>query len=391
MPRTKTRKQSTKASLFSYEWRLADGFPALGMKKNHLKVFSCFAGGGGSSMGYKLAGYNVLGGNEIDSRMSECYIWNLKPKMFFTEGIKEFLNRKNKPDELYALDILDGSPPCSTFSIAGNREKDWGKKKKFREGQTKQVLDTLFFDFIDLVEELKPKMVVGENVSGMLVGKAVTYVNRIHDNFEKIGYHSTHYLLDASFMGVPQHRRRVFFLALRKDLIKKNSSLIKTKGFFDKTLNLQLKFKKNQIPFKKIDEGIIPEKDSRFIQIPSSHRKYWPFCKIGNSLASVHPRKMMFNWIKLNPNVPCNTIPAVSNLMHHTQKRLMSPLEIILASSWPSDYDFRKQKTNYVCGMSVPPVMMAQVAHQIAIQLLKPFSEKRKKDKKKRKAVLKSR
>jgi DNA (cytosine-5)-methyltransferase 1 len=48
------------------------------------------------------------------------------------------------------LDILDGSPPCSSFSMAGNREKDWGKEKKFREGQAEQVLDNLFFDFIDL-------------------------------------------------------------------------------------------------------------------------------------------------------------------------------------------------------------------------------------------------
>ena len=74
------------------------------------------------------------------------------------------------------MDILDGSPPCSTFSIAGNREKDWGKEKKFREGQSAQVLDTLFFDFIALARVLQPKVVVAENVKGLLMGSAIDYI-----------------------------------------------------------------------------------------------------------------------------------------------------------------------------------------------------------------------
>ena len=115
-------------------------------------------------MGYKLAGFDVLGCNEIDPKMMEVYIENHKPKYSYLEGIQTFKNRKDLPKELYNLDILDGSPPCSSFSIAGNRDEDWGKEKKFREGQSEQVLDTLFFDFIDLAKELQPKVVVAENV-----------------------------------------------------------------------------------------------------------------------------------------------------------------------------------------------------------------------------------
>ena len=59
-----------------------------------------------------------------------------------------YLNRLEFPEDLYNLDILDGSPPCSSFSMAGNREKDWGKTKVFREGQAEQRLDDLFFDYI---------------------------------------------------------------------------------------------------------------------------------------------------------------------------------------------------------------------------------------------------
>ena len=104
------------------------------------------------------------------------------------------------------LDVLDGSPPCSSFSMAGNREKDWGKDKVFREGQAMQILDTLFFDFIDLAKELQPKVVVAENVKGLLLGDAKQYVIKIYREFDKAGYYVQHWLLDASKMGVPQRR-----------------------------------------------------------------------------------------------------------------------------------------------------------------------------------------
>ena len=105
----------------------------------------------------------------IDKKMIEVYKLNHNPKYSFHESITTFAKRKDLPKELYELDILDGSPPCSSFSMAGNREKDWGKEKIFREGQAEQVLDTLFFDFIDLAKELQPKVVVAENVKGLLL------------------------------------------------------------------------------------------------------------------------------------------------------------------------------------------------------------------------------
>lgn len=199
---------------FNYIWNLAD----TNFKTDKGKVFSCFSGGGGSSMGYKLAGFDVLGCNEIDKRMMDVYCQNLKPKYAYNEPIQEFKNREDLPEELYHLDILDGSPPCSTFSMAGSRDESWGVKKKFREGQVEQVLDTLFFDFIDLAKKLQPKVVVGENVKGMLIGDAIKYVAKIHDAFDEAGYYCQHWLLDAQNMGVPQRRERVFFICLRKDL-----------------------------------------------------------------------------------------------------------------------------------------------------------------------------
>ena len=169
---------------FNYEWQLKNA----NFTKNKGKVFSCFSCGGGSTMGYKLAGFDVIGCNEIDPKMMDAYTSNHNPKHSYLEGIQTFKLREDLPEELYNLDILDGSPPCSSFSMAGNREKDWGKEKKFREGQADQVLDNLFFDFIDLAKKLQPKVVVSENVKGMLLGNAKQYVRRIYAAFQEAGY-----------------------------------------------------------------------------------------------------------------------------------------------------------------------------------------------------------
>lgn len=77
--------------------------------------------------------------------MNTVYVKNHSPKYNFCMDLRDFnkIPSAELPEELFSLDILDGSPPCTTFSMAGQREKTWGKKKKFREGQTEQTLDDL--------------------------------------------------------------------------------------------------------------------------------------------------------------------------------------------------------------------------------------------------------
>jgi DNA (cytosine-5)-methyltransferase 1 len=91
-------------------------------------------------------------------------------------------------------------------------EKKTGEKIKFLEKDKQQVLDTLFFDFIDLAKKLQPKVVVAENVKGLLLGEAKAYVRQIYREFDLAGYYCQHWILDASKMGVPQKRERVFFI-----------------------------------------------------------------------------------------------------------------------------------------------------------------------------------
>ncbi len=349
---------------FSYRWKLSDTF----FTKDRGKVFSCFACGGGSTMGYKLAGFDVVGMNEIDLRMVELYQRNHKPTYVFAEGIQKFKLREDLPEELYKLDILDGSPPCSSFSMAGNREKDWGKQKKFTEGQAEQVLDTLFFDFIDLAERLRPKVVIAENVTGILKGNARDYVRNILAAFERTGYLVREYELDSSQMGVPQKRVRVFFIAVRKDLAE---LLPKPEGLlFSDFPRLNMKFGQSPIPFDKIrTEGLNDaswtEHDQRIWE-----RRIYGDRKYADVLKRIENRDSNFNSIFVYAHKPVPTMMATgaTKLALFDEPRRINSKEMILAQSFPLDYDFGSDKCykiGYVLGMSVPPVMMAHVIGRI--------------------------
>jgi len=350
---------------FNYEWTLADAK----FTKDKGTVFSCFACGGGSTMGYKLAGFDVLGCNEIDPKMIEAYRTNHKPKYSYLEPIQTFKERKDLPEELYNLDILDGSPPCSSFSMAGNREKDWGKDKKFREGQAKQTLDTLFFDFIDLAKELQPKVVVAENVKGLLLGNAKQYVRKIYEEFYKAGYYCQHWLLDASKMGVPQRRERVFFVCLRKDLAK---PFLYQKDMFAQVPKLELNFNEEKIVFNDFKQ-----KNNMQYPVSKFYKSLWDKRKNGDaSFANINERERRkrntgfgTNFL-YNKNV-CGTLTTKKDCYClFDEPRYLNDYETKCVGSYPQDYNFKSSKPHYLIGMSVPPVMTAQIATEIYNQWL---------------------
>lgn len=209
---------------FNYIWNLSD---LANVEPNGCKVFSTFSCGGGSTMGYKLAGYELVGNLEIDQKKNAAYVKNHHPKYNYAEDIRKFRKRKDLPKELYNLDVLDGSPPCLTFSMAGSRDDKWDKV--FTHDGITQRWDDLFFEYIALAKELRPKVVIAENVKGILLGNAIQYVRNIYELFDDAGYYCQHWLFDSSKMGVPQKRERVFFVCLRKDLA---SQFLYQKDFF---------------------------------------------------------------------------------------------------------------------------------------------------------------
>lgn len=356
---------------FPYEWTLKDAK----FTKDKGKVFTCFAGGGGSSLGYKLAGFDVIGFNEIYKKQAGIYQMNNEPKYAFIEPIQDFKLRNDLPEELYNLDILDGSPPCSTFSISGNREEDWGKARKFREGQQEQVLDTLFFDFIDLAKKLQPKMVIAENVKGILLGEAFQYVKKIYEAFDEAGYIVKHFLLNANRMGVPQSRERVFFIAIRKDLSEKlpqNEMVL-----FENFPILDLVFFEDLILFDKI----IEHHSERPLNEGTKYRLMWDNRKFGDAdFSDVSERlwnkpNSYFNHTFVYKEKVCYTIASSGGLVLFDQARYLNKNEILKVSSFPLDYKFSTKTPQYECGMSVPPVMMAQVASRIYEQWLKKINQ----------------
>lgn len=349
LPDEEAAKFKSKKST-DWKWTFSD-YPK---EKNGLKVFSCFACGGGSTMGYKLAGCDVIGCCEIDPKMNEVYVKNHNPKHNFLMDIRQFnaIPNENLPTELFDLDILDGSPPCTTFSMAGDREESWGKKKKFREGQAEQTLDDLSFVFIETVAKLKPKCVIMENVEGILIGEAWSYVQEIYRQFKEIGYQVKHWLCKGENMGVPQKRHRVFFIALRGNI------------WYD--LNeLDMSFDYEPVTYGEVRSG-----SGNPMNTESQQYKMLCLARPGDKcIADVLERELgkhscFTDMIVWDEDVCC-TITGRANIMSPASKARISNMDIVHCQTFPEDYDFANQPCGYICGMSVPPVMIKRIVTRL--------------------------
>lgn len=303
-------------------------------------------------MGYKLAGFQVLGGVEIDPEMMSIYRANHKPKHSYLMGVQQFneLPLDKVPDELKQLDVLDGSPPCSVFSMAGKREKKWGSENHFREGQQKQRLDDLFMHFIEVGQRLQPKVIVAENVKGLILGNAKGYVKEIFAAFREAGYDAQLFLFNAARMGVPQARERTFFIACRRDL-----------GWEP----LAMRMDEPPVATQAVIENLAAEGARG---LTKETKALWQNIRPGRPLSDAHPRGSRFSEFKLNPAEPSCTIVSGATFYHWEEPRTLSHAEIVRLQSFPDDYNFCKAKPQYVCGMSVPPFMMQRVALEIGRQ-----------------------
>lgn len=301
-------------------------------------------------MGYKLAGFHMEGFCEIDKRMAAAYQANMTVEHPYVMPVQEFnkmLIKEGVPAWLKNIDVLDGSPPCSSFSMAGNREKDWGKDKKFREGQAKQVLDDLFFHFIETAKLIQPNVVVAENVKGMLLGEAKKYVAEIFLRFDEAGYDTQLFLLDASKMGVPQKRERTFFIARRKNL---------------RMQPVKMEFDEKEIKFKEAIKGI----DHVGTPLTEASAALWRRTPPGMALGFAHHKGNQFTWSKLSMEKPAGTATSGPAQLCPDKPAHISDAAQAAIQSFPIDYNYAGSKVRYICGMSVPPLMMSRVASVVA-------------------------
>ena len=185
------------------------------VEPNGLNVVSTFSGAGGSCLGYRIAGYKVLWANEFIDAAGATYKLNHDTHLC-TKDIRQVTASDIKQiTKDKRIDILDGSPPFSSFSTSAPM-KLWGKTKCY--SGTMQKVDDLFFEYIRIIGELKPRAFIAENVTGLVKGKGRGYYNMIMEKLLDTGYQVKAFVLDASSFGIPQSRRRLFIVGLSSEI-----------------------------------------------------------------------------------------------------------------------------------------------------------------------------
>ncbi len=169
----------------------------------NMNIVSLFSGAGGLDLGFSNAGFNIIWANEFDKEIWETYQKNHKDTFLDTRSITEI-----KDDEVPDCDGIIGGPPCQSWSEAGALRGINDKR-----GQ-------LFFDFIRILKAKQPLFFLAENVSGMLANRHSQALANIKKMFLNagIGYNLSFQLLNAKDYNVPQDRKRIFFIGIRKDL-----------------------------------------------------------------------------------------------------------------------------------------------------------------------------
>ena len=172
-----------------------------------MNVLDLFSGCGGISLGFKLAGFNISGGIDIDPDSIKTFQKNFPKSKAVCESLLEYSDERILDDfGDKDINVIVGGPPCQGFSSA-NR---WSKENE-------DPRNKLFFEYLRFVELLKPKAVVIENVRGILTRDKGFAKERIEDLLKNLGYNVDCKVLNASDYGVPQNRLRAFFVAIRED------------------------------------------------------------------------------------------------------------------------------------------------------------------------------
>lgn len=323
------------------------------------EVVSLFAGGGGSSTGYRMAGGKVLAINEFIPEAIATYSANWPTTKIIAGDIRKITGQdildqigKKKGE----LDILDGSPPCSAFSTAGARDKGWGKEKKYSDASQSNVED-LFFEYIRILRDVQPKVFVAENVAGLTVGVAKGYFNHIIRELRASGYVVACKVLNAKWLGVPQSRNRTIFVGIRSDLWRE-----------DMKDNMHPKPMSEIVTLEDAFKGLVFTEQDRD---ETDVSKYATGQRL-KELKAGEQHKKNFSLTKASPKNVSDCITATTGCLsaaapRHWDNRAFTVAETKRIMSIPDDYILTgsyQQKVERL-GRMVAPLMMKAVAEQI--------------------------
>ncbi len=317
-------------------------------KQNAPTVISTFAGCGGSSLGYSMAGFRELLAVEWDDNAVATFRLNFPDVPVYHGDIAKLsveecmrLAGLSGPRQ---LDVLDGSPPCQGFSTAGKRQIDDPRNQLFRE-------------YVRLLQGLQPRAFVMENVSGMVKGKMRLVFAEIVRDLKASGYKVSVRLLNAMYFNVPQSRQRLIFVGVREDVDREPSH------------------PKAEARPVTVREAIV---GCSTVQDAPPWRKFnldlWNRQKPGdNGIDGKY-----FNHVKVDFDRPSPTIPksavfgGFSGLSHCTSPRSLNVGELARIGSYPDGFGFVGKYEDCLnrIGNSVPPLFMRAIAGHLRERIL---------------------
>ncbi|MFF9204418.1 DNA cytosine methyltransferase [Streptomyces sp. NPDC014986] len=316
-------------------------------------VVSTFAGAGGSSLGYSMAGFRELLAVEWDDHAAACFRRNF-PHVPLHHGDIAALDPAVldlKPGE---LDVFDGSPPCQGFSTAGRRQIDDPRNQLFRQ-------------YVRCIDHWQPKCFVMENVSGMVKGQMRSLFAEILGALKAAGpgYRVTARLLDASYFRVPQKRLRMIFIGVRQDLGLDPVHPAPV----DRPLTVR--------------EALAGLKDPGPYQRPAGKAALVaplirPGEDGGDALHRLGGKDAYFSLQRLAWDRPSFTLikeisSSRNGLIHPEEERLLGIRELARLQSFPDEYDWGDSPVDKVwarIGNSVPPLLMRAIAQTLREKVL---------------------
>ena len=329
--------------------------------KRSYTIVDLFSGVGGLSLGFLQENFKLLLANDMDSDVEKTFKKNHPGVPFCKQDIrqikKEELNKilKNKK-----VDVLVGGVPCQSFSMAGNRIRK-GVDTKDDERHF------LFREFIRIAKILKPKIVIIENVKGILSSHKGEIKEDIIKRLEKLGYKVDYKILNAADYGVPQTRQRALFVGNR---IKKN--------------NLFPKITHTQERYISVGETLknIPKLNHEPRGLSGITLKRVKLIKQGNNWKSL-PKKLQTKSVhsgaygRLNEKKPSKTImtrfdtPSVGYVIHPKEHRALTVREGARIQTFPDNFEFVGNKLSQYrqVGNAVPPKLSKGIAKQIKVML----------------------
>ncbi len=340
-----------------------------------LRALDLFCGAGGLSQGFRDAGYTIIGGVDFDPNAINTFLHNFPESAVWLEDLsKPSLEYKTWLKGIRGeIDVVIGGPPCQGFSNAGKRLID-------------DPRNFLYKEFVKTVELVAPRMVLLENVPTISSMQGGQVKAAIIADLSKLGYQVSVETLNAANFGVPQARKRTFFVGTRiegvfnfpepeffkvttfealSDLPSLDSSAtgIETRYRLSVSNGYQRLMRRGSKQVMNHELVRHTEKTKSIIKLVPDGGNYK---NLPEELQRT--RNVNIAWTRMNSQKPCFTIDAGHNHhFHYKENRVPSVRECARIQSFPDRFTFLGNRTSQYrqVGNAVPPLL----AHKIALKM----------------------